>query len=193
MAGKVSRPDRALAATAATLAACTAIVAGALLEGYSHLWHPLALPGAIGVPRAGGYNLLLFGLPGLLLAVLAWRLRARLPGTGLAPRLGAAMLLCSALAWAAQGALPLDPADLDAAASRLHASAWMLWWISFVAGATLVAGGVRALRAATVAAWLLVPGLAVLAPELLGAGASQRLAFAAWFGWMWRAAGPLHP
>src|SRR5690606_4775679 len=103
------------------------------------------------------------------------------------------MRRCSALAWAAQGALPLDPADLDAAASRLHAPAWMLWWISFVAGATLVAGGVRALRAATVAAWLLAPRLAGPAPELLGAGASQRLAFAAGFGGMGRAAAPLHP
>jgi len=165
---------------------------GALLPGYSQLWHPLALPGATGVPRAPAYNLALFVLPGLALSALAWRMRARLPaGSGLGPRVGTATLLLSALAWAAQGVLPLDPEGMDAGASRLHAAAWMLWWIAFIAGATLVAWRVRGLRASTLAAWLLVPGLAVLAPQLLGAGPSQRLAVAAWFGWMWCAAGRL--
>ena len=33
----------------------------------------------------------------------------------------------SALAFAAQGVVPLDPEDTDATASRLHVLAWMLW------------------------------------------------------------------
>lgn len=185
------RPDRALAGAAGATALVAAMGFGAALPGYSHLWHPLALPGASGVPRAGLYNLMLFGVPALLLAALAWRLRARLPDGRPGPRLGAAMLLLAALGWGAQGAWPLDLADLDAPAGRLHASAWTAWWISFVAGATLLATGLRTLRPATVAVWLLVPGLAVLAPWLVGAGISQRLAFGAWFGWMWLAAGPL--
>ena len=71
--------DRWLAPAAAALAACAYAVLAALLEGYSHLLHPVALPGAIGVPRAWAFNLLVFVLPGLLLAVSAWRIRDRLP------------------------------------------------------------------------------------------------------------------
>src|SRR5690606_1274810 len=192
LGGIVTSPDRTLALAAAAMAIVAAAGLGALLPGYSQLWHPLALPGATGVPRAPAYNLALFVLPGLALSALAWRMRARLPaGSGLGPRVGTATLLLSALAWAAQGVLPLDPEGMDAGASRLHAAAWMRWWIAFIAGATLVAWRVRGLRASTLAAWLLVPGLAVLAPQLLGAGPSQRLAVAAWFGWMWCAAGRL--
>lgn len=188
----MTSPGRALALAAAAVALVAAVGLGALLPGYSQLWHPLALPGAAGVPRASTYNLAVFVLPGLALSVLAWRMRGCLPaGSGLGPRLGAAMLLLSALAWGAQGVLPLDLEGMDAGTSRLHTAAWMLWWIAFVAGATLVALRVRSLRAPTLAAWVLVPGLAVLVPGLLGAGPSQRLAVAAWFGWMWCAAGRL--
>ncbi|MGJ4803968.1 DUF998 domain-containing protein [Luteimonas sp. SDU82] len=184
--------DRALAAVAALLALCAAIGFGAALAGYSHLAYPLALPGAHGVPRALAYNLSLFVLPGALLALVAWRLRARLPpGSGVVTRLGSTMLLLAALAYAGQGLLPLDLDTPDAGASRLHAAVWTLWWIAFLAGAALVAARVRALRLATIAAWLLVLGLGVLAPVLLGAGISQRLAFAAWFAWMLWAAAPL--
>jgi hypothetical protein len=185
----MSRLDRTLAMAAALFVLVAAVVFGLMLPGYSHLAHPLALPGADGIARATAFNLLAFVLPGLLLAACAWRLRDRLRDRGLAPRLGAAMLLLSALAYAAQGLLPLDLDEPDAGASRLHAAAWTLWWIGFLAGATLVAARMHALRLATLGAWLLVLGAGVLAPDLLGAGISQRLAFAAWFGWMWWAAG----
>ena len=178
--------DRWLAPAAAALAACAYAVLAALLEGYSHLLHPVALPGAVGVPRAWAFNLLVFVLPGLLLAVSAWRIRNRLPaGAGMAARIGATMLLLSALAYAMQGVLPLDPDQLDGGGSRLHAVAWTLWWIAFLAGAALLAVSLRELRLATVLAWLLLLGAGVLLPQLLGTGISQRLAFAAWFAWMW--------
>ena len=184
--------DRRIAALAAALAVCAAAAFGLALPGYSPLAHPLALPGAQGMPRALAFNLLVFVAPGALLAAVAWRLRARLPaGTGIAARLGSAMLLLAALAYAAQGLLPLDPEEPDAGASRLHATAWTLWWIAFLAGAALLAACVRALRPATALAWLLVFAPGVLAPALLGTGISQRLAFAAWFVWMWWSAGPL--
>src|SRR5690606_36503395 len=138
-----------------------------------------------GMPHALAFNLLVFVLPGLLLAVCAWRLRARLPErAGMAARLGAAMLLLSTLAYAAQGLLPLDIAHPDDGASRWHAVAWTLWWIAFLAGAALLSARLRGLRFAAMAAWLLVLGAGVLLPGLLGAGPSQRLAFAAWFAWM---------
>ena len=183
-------PDRRIAAVAAALALCSAAAFGLALQGYSHLAHPPALPGAYGVPRALAFNLLVFVVPGALMAAVAWRLRGRLPGTGgMAARLGSTMLLLAALAYAGQGLLPLDPEEPDAGASRLHAAAWTLWWIAFLAGAALLGAGLRGLRLATVIAWLLVLGLGVLAAALLGAGISQRLTFAAWFAWMWWAAG----
>ncbi|MDH5832047.1 DUF998 domain-containing protein [Luteimonas sp. M1R5S18] len=182
--------DRGLAGAAALLALCAAVGLGAALPGYSQLAHPLALPGAQGVPRALAFNLMVFVLPGALLATVAWRLRGRLPGdSGLTARLGSTLLLLAALAYATQGLLPLDPDAPDAGASRLHATAWTLWWIAFLAGTALLAAGGRALRPAAAAAWVMVFGLGVLAPGLLGAGISQRLAFAAWFGWMWWSAG----
>src|SRR5690606_2960889 len=140
LGGRMTHLDRWLAPAAAALAACAYAVLAALLEGYSHLLHPVALPGAVGAPRAWAFNLLVFVLPGLLLAVSAWRIRNRLPaGAGMAARIGATMLLLSALAYAMQGVLPLDPDQLDGGGSRLHAVAWTLWWIAFLAGAALLA------------------------------------------------------
>lgn len=182
----MNNPDRWLAPVAGVVAVSAYAVLGALLAGYSHLLHPVALPGADGVPRALVFNLLVFVLPGLLLAGSAWRLRDRLPArTGMAARIGTTMLLLSALAYAVQGMLPLDLEQPDAGASRWHAVAWTLWWIAFLAAAALLAASVRALRVAAVGAWLLVLGAGVLLPQLLGTGISQRLAFAAWFAWMW--------
>ncbi len=182
--------ERRVVAIAAAIAFCAAAAFGLALPGYSQLAHPLALPGAQGMPRALAFNLLVFVMPGVLLAAVAWRLRGRLPGgSGMDARLGSTLLLLAALAFAAQGLLPLDPEEPDAGASRLHAVAWTLWWIAFLAGAGLLAAAMPALRPATGIAWLLVLGLGVLVPALLGAGISQRLAFAAWFAWTWWATG----
>lgn len=164
---------------------------GAQVDGYSHLLHPVALLGARGVPHALGFNLLGWIAPGLLAASSAYALRQRLPdGAGWSPRIGAWMLLVSALSFAAQGLLPLDPADLDAPGSRLHAAAWMLWWIAFVPGALLLAVGApdvrgrRAFALASVAAVVLVLVFAVLAPVALWVGMAQRIAFGVWFAWL---------
>lgn len=180
----MKHPDHWLAAAAAVLAIAAAAVLGALLPGYSHLVHPLALPGAEGMPRAAVFNGLVFALPGLLLAICAWRLRGRLQHGGLVARLGAAMLLLSTLAYAAQGLLPLDPEDLDAAASRLHASAWTLWLIAFAVGALAYA------QASTARGLLRVGAVAIVIAALFGAlalpaGLAQRLALLGWFVWMW--------
>jgi hypothetical protein len=67
----------------------------------------------------------------------------------------------------------------------------MLWWIAFVPGALLLAAAAwrarpRRLMSFTVdlLAAVLVIGLALPAERWLGAGIAQRLAFAAWFGWL---------
>jgi len=182
----MNNPDRWLVLVAALVAACAHAGLGALLDGYSQLLHPVALPGADGVPRALAFNLLVFVLPGLLLAAFAWRLRGRLPArAGVGARLGTTMLLLSALAFALQGMWPLDLDQPDGGTSRLHAVAWTLWWIAFLAGSALLAVSLRALRPATFGVWLLVLGAGVLLPQLLGPAISQRLAFAACFAWMW--------
>ena len=86
----------------------------------------------------------------------------------------------------AQGVSPMDPQDPDATASRLHALAWMLWWIAFVPGVWLLALGARRgpwFALACMAAGVLVPLLAVFAPVGVWVGVAQRLAFGLWFGW----------
>ncbi len=184
-----------LAWGAAGLWALALAWAGLAHPGHSQVWHPPALPGAHGVPGALGFNLAAFVLPGLLLAVQGWWGRASLPvAAGWAGRLGGWLALWSALAFAAQGLWPLDPGTAaDAGANRVHATAWTLWWVAFVPAALLHAldaghgPGRRRLAAASLAAVLLVPGCALLAPLLLPGGVAQRLAFAAWFGW-WIAA-----
>ncbi len=171
--------------------AFASFMAGLLLSNiglpeYSQRMHPVGLRGATGLPYAMLFNLLLFVAPGILLAIVGQVLRARLPLAGWLARIGIVLVQLSALAFALQGVIALDPTDMDAAASRLHALAWMLWWIAFVPGAVLLAFGARrgvAFGLASLAAALLVPSIAVFAPIGLWVGIAQRLAFAVWFGW----------
>ena len=173
-------------------AAAFALFAGALLAAriglpeYAHRLHPLGLRGAIGMPWAFAFNLFAFVLPGVLLLWAGQRLRDALGDAGWLARIGSVLVQLSALAFAAQGVLPPDAGDSDATASRLHALAWMLWWIAFVPGVLLLAVGARrgiGFSLACLLAGLLVPLLAVFAPVGSWVGLAQRLAFATWFGW----------
>jgi len=156
------------------------------LPEYSHRVHPVALRGATGLPSAFFFNLFAFALPGLLLLWAGQHLRERLGDIGWVARIGIVLAQLSALAFALQGALPLDARELDGDASRLHALAWMIWWIAFVPAMALLAVGAR--RGAGFAVVCLLAGalvlvLAVLAPVGAWVGLAQRLTFAAWFGW----------
>lgn len=173
-------------------AAALALFAGALLAAriglpeYAHRLHPLGLRGAIGMPWAFAFNLFAFVLPGVLLLWAGQRLRDALGDAGWLARIGSVLVQLSALAFDAQGVLPPDAGDSDATASRLHALAWMLWWIAFVPGVLLLAVGARrgiGFSLACLLAGLLVPLLAVFAPVGSWVGLAQRLAFATWFGW----------
>lgn len=187
----VVRLDRWLGLLAAVAFVLAVAGFGAGLDGYAQGRHPVALLGARGVPHALAFNLVGFVLPGLLAAGVAECLRRTLPtGAGWAPRVGSQMLLLAGLAFAAMGALPLDVDDLHGPASQLHASAWMIWVLGFVAGTMLLAvSGLR--QAHGRALGVLALGCGVLAAlaafalqGVLPAPLAQRLAFACWAVWL---------
>lgn len=156
------------------------------LPEYSQRLYPVGLRGATGLPYALAFNLMLFVVPGVLLALSGQLLRGVLREAGWLARIGIVLVQLSALAFAMQGVLSLDPSDMDANMSRLHALAWMLWWIAFVPGALLLGVGARrgaAFALVSVLAALLVPLIAVFAPIGLWVGVAQRLAFGVWLGW----------
>ena len=170
---------------AALTCAGAAVIAGIQLDGYSHALHPLALLGGRGVPGAAAFNLFGFVVPGVLAALVSWGLYRALPAAaGWWPRIGARLLLVSALAFAAQGLLPLDPQDLEGPESGLHASAWMVWWTAFAAGALLSATGARRTRIATIAAACVVLAMMLIPASVLAPVLAQRIAFAAWLLWL---------
>jgi hypothetical membrane protein len=165
-----------------------AIVAfGLLLDGYSHREFPLALLGAQGVPRALAFNLCAFVLPGMLAMLAMWRLRSALPTDARWPaRIGVQLMMLSAIAFAAQGLLPLDPSDVGSASNAVHALAWTLWWIAGASGAALLAWAApeRSLRMFATVVAAAVPLLALLPwPGALAAFA-PRAAFVAWLLWV---------
>ena len=186
--------SRHAALLAVLLFAGAAAFAGRI-DGYSHAQHPLALLGAKPLPHAWLFNLLAFVVPGLLVGWGALRLRAAMPANAhemmsWLGRIGAQLMLVSAAAFVAMGVLPLDTGDLEGARSARHASAWMVWWIAFVAGGVSIAAGLRGSPArwrpvanSSLLAALLLPVLALLLPTLIPAGIAQRLAFALWFLW----------
>ena len=179
-------PTRSFPVVALALFAGALLAARVGLPEYAHRLHPVGLRGAIGMPWAFAFNLFAFVLPGVLLLWAGQRLRDALGDAGWLARIGSVLVQLSALAFAAQGLLPLDPRDVDAAASRLHVLAWMLWWIAFVPGVLLLAFGARrgiVFALACLAAGVLVPLIAVFAPIGLWVGYAQRAAFAIWFGW----------
>jgi hypothetical protein len=168
-----------------------ALLAFALrVPGYDHAMQTPALLGATGMPDARAWNLLGFLVPGLMAAYalqgLHRVLRAR--DAGFVARVGMTLLLLSAVAFAAQGLLPLQLGRaIDAGSARLHIVAWTLWWLAAIAGFVVLALGqlrkplsaIAALMAAT------LMGAALHASSLpLPGGVRERIALAAWFGWI---------
>lgn len=167
------------------------------LDGYSHALHPVDVLGARGVPRAVAWNVLGFGVPGVLLAIFALALQPpfRRDGIGAAGRIGGWLLAISALSFAAAGLLPLDLGDLDGPGSKRHVAASMLAWLAWLPSALLLPFALRrkpAWRPSRVAGPLLaLAAVACLAlplqqwlPVLEGrAGAVQRIGLALYFAW----------
>lgn len=191
---KPLRAGLAWAGVAIGLFTLSLLLARLGLPEYSHRVHPVALRGASGLPGAMLFNAGAFLLPAIALLLASQALRPSLAGQGWAARIGLTLAQLSALAFGLQGALPLDASGQDEHAMRLHALMWMLWWIAFVPAMLLLALGARrgaGFAAACVAAAVLVPLLAVLAPVDAWVGLAQRLAFALWLGWWLLAAAML--
>jgi hypothetical protein len=190
----MNRFDRFLVPVAlVAIASCViaAVVAGLATEGYSHLRHPLALLGARQMEAKGVlFGLFAFVLPGLAGAWIALALRGGVPaGGGWPGRIGAQLALLAALAFAAQGVLPLDLESMDAGGSRWHSVAWALWALAFPLGALLLAVGLwrvsgwRRFAVLSVLVAVLVVACGFLGSGWLGAAVAQRIAFLAWLGW----------
>ena len=139
---------------------------------------PLAWPGADGMPLAWVFNALAWMVPGLVVAVVALRLRAQ-AGPSLLAGIALRLMLLAGLAFAAQGVWPLDTRALDGDASRWHATAWMLWLLAFGAGALLSGIALRRLR------WpaLAICAVCLLSPLALGPIMGPRVLLLAWWAW----------
>jgi len=156
--------------------------------GFTQLSHPLAWLGAKGVPGAMIFNLLGFGATGLLMAVALATLRARLPAeAGWGVRIGARLLVLSALAFALQGLWPIDPLHPDDAATGAHGVVWTLWWLAFAVGAPLWGlsrhVGTRPTAVVLGISGLLVPLCAVAGAAAMPPALAERVAFGLWLAW----------
>ncbi len=169
---------------------------GLRIDGYDHMRQPLALLGATGMPGWRIANLLVFVLPGLLVAMLAWRLRASLREDSAWPlRMALQLGLLAALGFALQGLFNLDPARLpDDGSNRFHALAWTFWWLAFALsalGLALARGVSHGLRVISFIVAISMPLLVLAAPALWPAALAHRLGIALWLGWWWMLAAAL--
>lgn len=173
------------------------VVAARTMPGYLHARHPIGLLGAGAAPAATAFNLVGYVAAGLALAGFALALEAELMrrGLGRLTRVATGMLLISALAFAAQGLLPLDPHDLDGALSRRHAVAHALALLAWLASTAVLAwtlASLRSLRGAALLAGVLALGAGLLlawpATHWLPGGSAapgwaQRLVLLIYFLW----------
>ena len=103
---------------------------------------------------------------------------------------GIGWTLCAfaALAFAAQGVLPVDVGrGFGYGVGKLHTAAWTVWWIAFVSGALLLAVGWRgrvALRFATALAAALVLAFAMFVAVPDAPALGQRIGILVWLVWL---------
>lgn len=160
---------------------------GHAFGGYQHARQSLALLGATGMPGWRIANLLLFVLPGVLVAVVAWTLRSGLPaGEAWSLRMALQLGLLAALGYALQGVLNLDPTRLpDDGANRWHAVMWLLWWLAFAVSALLLAVSRGVSAGLRIASLMVAAGIALAIAGALPwpTALLYRIAIALWLGW----------
>ncbi|MEO6264434.1 MAG: DUF998 domain-containing protein, partial [Luteimonas sp.] len=131
------------------LFALALVMFAAPLPNYRHAEHPPAVLGAIGYPGSVAWNMIGYMLVGVLaaLALQALYHRLRAERAGAVARVGATLMLLSALAFVAQGFFPLDiNQPIDFGPSRRHIAVWNLWWLAAIAGLLVTGAGVRGMR-----------------------------------------------
>lgn len=171
-------------------------ILGRMQPGHVAARHAVADLGALDMPHAWAWNLAGFIMPGLMLLLFAFALEAAMQREQASRigRIGTGLLMIAALAFAAQGVLPLDLHDLDGAVSRRHVTALVVALLAQMAAAGLISlallyrPGWRllSLGGAVLAALLLLVLLfpPQQQPWLQGqAGYAQRLVFGIYFGW----------
>lgn len=138
------------------LFAAAVVVAARGLQGYQHARHPVGLLGVDAAPDGLGFNSVGYGAAGLALGGFALALEAELMrrGLGRLTRVATGLLLIAALAFAAQGLLPLDPRDLHGPLSRRHAVAHAIALLAWLPSTALLAWSLGSLRALRGTAWL---------------------------------------
>lgn len=121
------------------------LVFGALRPPYSHINNTISELGAAGTPYAGLWNLIGFGLFGVLLAIVGAYIARESHGTSSVSRMVAtALLAISGLAVAGQGFFPAEMAngvaDVTSASTRAH------FVSSLVSGAAWIIGALMLVR-----------------------------------------------
>jgi hypothetical membrane protein len=159
-------------------------------EGYAHGTQMVSELGALGAPHALAFNILVFIVPGLLIATFGLALRQEL-----GPSSSAILISLSGLSLVSVALFPIDPGFRDAPTNVLHSVFAQFCGSAFVMALILHSGALRAHpRLGTLgritpwfasvliikAAWHLfwAPG------QMLEAGWNERLNLAAYFAWM---------
>lgn len=174
------------------------LVLAALTPGYTHAHQPVSFLGMRGAPWAIWWNLLGFGLPGLLVAwfALAFQSPLRAAGTGSIVRIGTWLLLLSGLAFAGNGVFPFDPREPDGLSTKLHVTMLTLALLGFLPATAMFAAGLRRVAGwRSLSAASLVLGVATVLSVLQrmadavpglqdNPGYAQRVTLALYFLWI---------
>lgn len=183
---------------AGALFAVSLLGIGAATPGYEHAYEPVSFLGMRGAALAPWWNVLGFGLPGVLVAWFALAVQRPLhaAGTGSVARIGTWLLLVSGLAFAGNGVFAFDPRDTDGTSTRLHVAMLTIALLGFLPATAMFAAALR-----RVAGWRLLStaglllGLATLLSVLQRMadvvpglqdhpGYAQRVTLALYFLWL---------
>lgn len=153
-------------------------------DGYSHLTKAVSELGVVGAPNMQAWNLLGFGLTGLLLAGFGWGLGRvadpEQPRTGL-------WLILSGLAFAA-AAVPADMEALRSPGSLVHTAASLLMFVFWLPAAWRLSRRRSEWRALAIvsgaALWMALATMLLRFTPLPPPGLGQRVSFAVYFGWV---------
>ncbi len=161
----------------------------AIQPGYSHTLNMISELGMAGAPNALAWNLIGFGLTGLLALVFAWGLRAALPPAGGATAVAVLVAIAGA-GWTALGLFPAARGFQPSVATTLHFSAVAVNYVAFLASCVVFAVSLRRepywQRWVPLAIVMAALGFAsfFIPPGLLSPGLSQRLALLVYFVWL---------